>query len=755
MVTEEKYRIHPSIGVGRLGNSPDSFYLAPETIGGLPIEADENNCPRVENGKPVYVKRFKDPKGQIRRQAATFKVYKTIPGTNNEVVVDLRDESIDRIEWTVHVANKKAAWWNFVPLLGNLMFGEMNSYETWRDTDNLPKDWNLPTNAWTGLPWIDFRNSSVTGLDNRRQLIIDPGPRTISGSVATPQNFDKNCPGYKFVSFPTAEVSQGHSIETLGEARTDKYGNLLVLGGYGYAGGSETITGFGGGDTWHDDIADGPVTATIYFKDPAMQPIKLDAWYVSGSPKYAPELVNISTWDDVIIDESIKYKNVLPDVYDATRWPDTEGWNPDYKVNYDKDIQPFLDRIADYQWVATVPSMTAFIRPAFDTHDNSDANKEQRQAFLRFFRKPSKIRQATEKAPAGFEDGGIEGGQNQQLFSGHNDLHRADGVPLMPLNSGTNSVRNNVIDKFSTLTDTQYYCLKQWADGKFNKDSPGVTIPGIHPLDKASVGNCVGEPMCPGIEVTWSVRNPVIYSAPYQILSAFDEQHYYENGLNPYRDECQPYVDPLASKGCEPGDLTKRMAIPWQADFYDCSVQMINFVDPNVVKDNLSGIPTPPTYYAYWWPPQAPWNVISGNTSLHDQKVDGIPAGMQVMYSRGVNSFTQMITAWKYLGFIVNQNQDEKFGRQYPYFTEKERNLDRFTAVSVGVGNVSSFITGDDSNYLPAWFLKDEDPKPVNEPEMETERGGLLSGGMKSMLRAYHAKPNLPVKNTNRRRFGH
>lgn len=33
-------RIHPSVGVARLGNSPEQFYLAPEKIGQLPFEAD-------------------------------------------------------------------------------------------------------------------------------------------------------------------------------------------------------------------------------------------------------------------------------------------------------------------------------------------------------------------------------------------------------------------------------------------------------------------------------------------------------------------------------------------------------------------------------------------------------------------------------------------------------------------------------------------------------------------------------------------
>ena len=36
------YKIHPGIGIARLGNSDTEFYLAPETPAGLPMECDSN-----------------------------------------------------------------------------------------------------------------------------------------------------------------------------------------------------------------------------------------------------------------------------------------------------------------------------------------------------------------------------------------------------------------------------------------------------------------------------------------------------------------------------------------------------------------------------------------------------------------------------------------------------------------------------------------------------------------------------------------
>jgi hypothetical protein len=107
-----------------------------------------------------------------------------------------------------------------------------------------------------------------------------------------------------------------------------------------------------------------------------------------------------------------------------------------------------------------------------------------------------------------------------------------------------------------------------------------------------------------------------------------------------------------------------------------------------------------------------------------------------------------MISSWMYLGFILNQNKDEVYGRQYPYFVEKERNHDKFTVASVGVGNASSFVTGDDSNYLPAWFLKDEDPQDAAEKNLKLYKGP-------QQLAAYHTEVPKQLIPTARRRYGH
>ena len=71
------FKIHPSIGIARLGNS-DDFYLAPEQPGVLPMECDQDGIEMThEDGQPQRVEHFKDQDdlSKVKRQAARFKVY--------------------------------------------------------------------------------------------------------------------------------------------------------------------------------------------------------------------------------------------------------------------------------------------------------------------------------------------------------------------------------------------------------------------------------------------------------------------------------------------------------------------------------------------------------------------------------------------------------------------------------------------------------------------------------------------------------
>jgi len=660
-----RYEVHPSIGVARVGNSQEDFYLAPETLGGLPTECDANGNRIFVNRLPKPVERFKDEEGCIRRQGAQFKIFSyddTKPDDpGRELTLD--EDEIESIEWTVHLANKKGAWYRTSEIDGNLMLGEQNSYQNRN---------------------VRWRNPDKEGDQERRPLIIDPGPRTVNlPSQKVPfsrDNIPKGYPG----SFPDRTLTP-YPINTLGAMMMDRSGRLVVLGGFGNGCGEEIIATFTGQDTWYDDISDGPVYCQLKLKG-RPDAIQLKAWVLVGPPKFAPELRNIATLSDVMYDVGVRFMGLVPELYDAARWPG--GWNPDYQANYERDIRPTIERPADYIWVANVPSMVAFSAPKFDPRDASEANRKNRQNYFGYFRQP---------------------GENE-LGADHEVLMSPNGIPMMPLNAGSNPVSNRNIDKFMSLTLTQYMLLKQWAAGKFTTGTPAPNPPGIHPLDQASVGNCVGHPMSPGIEVSWNARNPAIYETPYRLKHRYDEPYYQAHGLSPSHDECE-------GDGCEPGDMTKRMSPPWQADFYQCTIEYINFTDPNSNLDFATGIPTPPTYYAYWWPPQAPMYVMSGAMTTEEQQAAGIVAGYQVYFLRGAPNISLLVECWKYMGFVLNQNTGED-RREYPYFVERERNHDQFTVASVAVAMPvnqlaasGSYLT-EDNYFQPVWYLRSSKGNP-------------------------------------------
>ena len=81
------YQIHPKIGVARLGNSLDEFYIGPEQTGGLPIDCDRNGNVLIEGGRPRHVRRFKDAAGAVKRQAARFRIFEHGESGAREVTI--------------------------------------------------------------------------------------------------------------------------------------------------------------------------------------------------------------------------------------------------------------------------------------------------------------------------------------------------------------------------------------------------------------------------------------------------------------------------------------------------------------------------------------------------------------------------------------------------------------------------------------------------------------------------------------------
>jgi hypothetical protein len=233
-------RIHPAIGIARVGNS-EEFFIGPE----IPA--------------PVAPPRggYRDRAGHLKRQAARFRIYGY--DSKGQVLTELTCAKAD-IRWKVHVANKKGAWYDFDFAL------------------DLPEAANQRSAR---------RNPQIKGKD-REDLVIDPKERAISGTNERSEPFDTGT----FLGSPVY----------LGELRTDEEGRLLFLGGFGKSAsplGYSLVT-FANNPGWHDDTSDGPITAEVSI---GKRSIPVDpAWIVTAPPNYSPDLVTPHTMYDVIRD---------------------------------------------------------------------------------------------------------------------------------------------------------------------------------------------------------------------------------------------------------------------------------------------------------------------------------------------------------------------------------------------------------------------------------------------------------------------
>ena len=271
-------KIHPSIGIARVGNSTkdDGFYIGPQ----------------VSSPPPKNPGEYRDNTGALKREVAEFRIYGY--DANGRVVRELSMDESTSIDWTVELANHKAAWYNFELAL------------------DIPE-------AATAKP-STRRNADIK---SRSELSIKPGPR----SIDTPDSYG---PEYQFKS----GTFMGISVP-LGELRTDPVGRLLMFGGLGKSASidGKPPTTFANNDGWYDDTSDGPVTATVVLNGRELE--VAPAWVVVAPPNYGPQQKSVRTMYALMTDLAIN-AGQLP----APSHP-----------SFQHDIFPVLQAMCDLQWM--------------------------------------------------------------------------------------------------------------------------------------------------------------------------------------------------------------------------------------------------------------------------------------------------------------------------------------------------------------------------------------------------------------------
>jgi hypothetical protein len=280
-----EFRIYPSIGIARIGDSKDGYIIGPEAPGVVPTGP------------------FRGADKGIKPQAARFRIYEVKIDANgnervlNEVVPGVNANRVKtEIEWTVTLANRKAAGFKII------------------DT--------LARNPKPGL-----RNK---GLDREKLVISASGKVPCSGTGSGMSG--PVLSGEIEFAKPRGRGPKVTDI-VLAKLRTDEKGRLLIVGGPGKSDAPPELKcdiDVFDSDGWYDSVSDGPVCATLHISNQS-QPIKvIPAWVVVTVPRYAPGIYGVVTWYDQAVSMARTNANGI--------------FNPPSSTSFTRDIYPILKR---------------------------------------------------------------------------------------------------------------------------------------------------------------------------------------------------------------------------------------------------------------------------------------------------------------------------------------------------------------------------------------------------------------------------
>jgi hypothetical protein len=664
-----RYKIHPGLGIARIGNSPTEFYVGPLAPG---------EVPDPEGG-------FKDKMGRIKRQAAEFRVF----GYNQQGVA-VKEITADDAEilWNVHLVNRKAEHFQFAGRWWQSQYPEW-----YKDDPNNPP----------------LRNQEILDPAERAQkLVIDPGPRKItgrrvkgeghqfdsgtfgplpytivelaslrdlpSGSTAdrikgsrtgninqiydnpanTPTDPDGNplpdvielWKKYRGKVIPPVTSSPKVQVP-LGELQTDDEGRLWVLGGLGTSDSVMPLNDIGflnagnyyaNNDYWYDDTSDGPVKASVILKDGTAVDAE-PAWVLVVPPKFPVAARCITT---------------LYEIAEETWTKKNGGPKGSLKTSFKNDIYPVLARLQQYHWLNAAafrghgpgPGQRGdFIdpqgKPLPPLYSKGQQNSILKKTIFGRLRPPDLLGAPT--AHTTDNDESIKWASSnfmpQLCGDGGETADLQDNLPNAP----SGKIYGSYYVTWLTLTKTQYAHFQQWANDNFDDDWPS-SEPKFRPIweysvaeqpamiDKGALDPCVGGAFYPGIEMTYIATYPETWS-----------------------DLCR-----IDQKTFKPGDITRWMALPWQADFSECNTN--------------------------WWPAARPDNVVPEEEyqQILETYTEALEGNLEAvladrpLWIRGIPTVSPaldnaMVHAWKDFGFIVPKKYPREGPTAQTVYIETER----------------------------------------------------------------------------------
>ncbi len=619
---KREYRIHPAIGVARVGNSETEYFLGAETetfqkpLRFFTIEKDPKSKKHpVETlvssmAEPSHLKTKETApgsamtdKGQVRRQAARFRIieYREMKDGSMKWTREITSDEAE-IEWEVEVANKKATFYDF--------------------------------------------NGRI--LDKRRSGVDIAPP---AQKIKIKKDYDPTKDGLERKEFRVASKRFDHEdkpIDYLGEVFNDPKGRLIFIGGRGLAGSRKKVgdpdvglPDYSNNTDWVDDVSDGPVKATIKF--PGEKAIKTgdtngDAWVLTGPPDFGPELTNVISMYDTMLDVAVREltpkgpsDKVIYEIHGIL-----DRAKADYQPHFDYDLLRLME--ATYL-TATVfkPANPAMKHPAVyklanNTHlddptetpadiaDGLEPKKHLRYKIFNTLRPPNELRLRDpdddplpagpfEKPPvgkldkAGTKDAKERAGYEKYRWTMpllYGDATTRDESSAVARRGGVSVTESDYPRTRTPVTATQYKIVKAWYQGKFTDTSADSfsKIPkssAITPggLDRAALERCVGAAFYPGIEASWFTRSLEVYVEPFRTKVGTKISKEIKYGAF----ESKGVPAAAADLTVGPGFFTKQMAQPWHADFLACLRGSAGHGGPEWVG---------------WWPAQRPDDVVRG-----------------------------------------------------------------------------------------------------------------------------------------------
>lgn len=492
--------IFPAIGFSRVGNSGE-WFTAPEVPGLL-------NEP--EGG-------FKDGAGRVKKQVQRFRLY----GYDDQGRVVRELDAADGIEWSVHIANTKGAWYGF--------------------SNALDRGSEAP-----GIPGAQ-RNAFIPAAEREAMLAIDAGVVSIGGSDTNAAGADAAL-GLKGRFWKTLDV-------TLGHLRTDERGRLLVFPADGVSRSAyeqNPVRDFTNNDGWHDDWADGWVKAQVTIDG---EELECDpAWVVCCGPKFAPQLEPVVTLYDAAREAMVALGQLE---------------TPSDMVSFRRDVLPILRRTGAMQWVAAASFLGAAWTDIGDLSDPETLTRlartdetalPERMKVFDAFRRPGGEDRRADALPMMLGDGVNYPGSAHSWLTLTRTQYRI--LELWAEGRFVDDYEDETADAVSEL-DQLPLALQPEA------------------LTRAALDACSGGAFHPGVEITWPIRHPELYrgrnesSLPFRLAISQRPGLVQDLGLqinpgnvfagNPEKPQDGSPIGPQA-----PGDLTRWMGVPWQGDAFSC-----------------------------------------------------------------------------------------------------------------------------------------------------------------------------------------